>query len=203
MTKKQNLSGVSRMISKYKKLLNEASCLYKKELYAEEAYKKAKQLRKEKEAFANKTIDSIKVLYEIDAVTLTCLLDSPTNSLIFCKKDTNQLFLKRVDGWFVDSQGWEIILSVEIIERLHSWEIFYIGDLIQKTSIEILNKWEGENVYNKVSPLLEELGLHFGIKITDWVKLPKPEIEIERRSASACKQRTTTMGELRKEYGFL
>lgn len=180
MKKKQDLRGIGRMIRKYKKLLDEAKVLYNKELLAEESYKKAKRLRKEKEDIANKNMESISILYEIDAKTAVRLLDSPTNSLLSYNKDSNTLFACCIDEWYVPQHKPDsrIKFDARTIKFLHSRDIFYIGDLIQRTSSDFKWHWvdgEEKRHLKEILDVLDNIGLHLGIEIVDWVKLPKPE----------------------------
>ncbi|OIP65486.1 MAG: hypothetical protein COV32_03270 [Candidatus Yonathbacteria bacterium CG10_big_fil_rev_8_21_14_0_10_43_136] len=178
MKKGGNLTGVSRMIIKYKKLRFNAEDLWKKEMRAKEAYNLEKRLRQNKEAEAEKVIEAIRLLYGIDKKTEYRLLDSPTSSLVSCKMDSNPLFVSKLD---------DLNLSKKATDRLKDWQkVFFIGDLVQKTGMELAIEFghgrasvEGINEAFKIKSALDSIGLHLGIEITDWVRPPRQENQKE------------------------
>lgn len=63
----------------------------------------------------------------------------------------------------------ELELSVRAANCLKKANIKYIGELVQKTENEMLKtKNFGRKSLNEIKEVLTEMGLHLGIKVTDW-----------------------------------
>jgi len=77
--------------------------------------------------------------------------------------DTNQLnryLLKKVD---------ELELSVRSANCLKNDNIIYIGDLVQKTEVDMLRTPNfGRKSLNEIKEVLTNMGLHLGMKVEGW-----------------------------------
>lgn len=63
----------------------------------------------------------------------------------------------------------ELELSVRAANCLKKANIKYIGELVQKTENEMLKtKNFGRKSLNEIKEVLAEMGLHLGIRVTDW-----------------------------------
>ncbi len=63
----------------------------------------------------------------------------------------------------------ELELSVRSANCLKNDNIIYIGDLVQKTENEMLKTPNfGRKSLNEIKQVLEEMGLHLGIKVEEW-----------------------------------
>ncbi|MBN1573450.1 MAG: DNA-directed RNA polymerase subunit alpha [Deltaproteobacteria bacterium] len=63
----------------------------------------------------------------------------------------------------------ELELSVRSSNCLKNADIKYIGDLVQKTEIEMLKtKNFGRKSLNEIKEILNEMGLRFGMKLENW-----------------------------------
>lgn len=63
----------------------------------------------------------------------------------------------------------ELELSVRAANCLKKANIKYIGELVQKTENEMLKtKNFGRKSLNEIKEVLTEMGLHLGMKVTDW-----------------------------------
>ena len=63
----------------------------------------------------------------------------------------------------------DLELSVRAANCLKKANIKYIGELVQKTENEMLKtKNFGRKSLNEIKEVLTEMGLHLGIKVTDW-----------------------------------
>ena len=72
----------------------------------------------------------------------------------------NPLLLKKVD---------ELELSVRSANCLKNDNIVYIGDLIQKTEVEMLRTPNfGRKSLNEIKEVLSGMGLHLGMDVEDW-----------------------------------
>ena len=72
----------------------------------------------------------------------------------------NPVLLKKVD---------ELELSVRSANCLKNDNIVYIGDLIQKTEAEMLRTPNfGRKSLNEIKQVLETMGLHLGMDVTNW-----------------------------------
>jgi DNA-directed RNA polymerase subunit alpha len=72
----------------------------------------------------------------------------------------NKNLLRKVD---------ELELSVRSANCLKNENIFYIGDLIQRTETDMLRTPNfGRKSLNEIKSLLEEMGLTFGMVVPDW-----------------------------------
>ncbi len=80
--------------------------------------------------------------------------------------EINPLMLKKVD---------ELELSVRSANCLKNENVVYIGDLIQKTEVEMLRTPNfGRKSLNEIKEVLLKMGLHMGMNIEDW---PPDDIE--------------------------
>jgi DNA-directed RNA polymerase subunit alpha len=72
----------------------------------------------------------------------------------------NKSLLRKVD---------ELELSVRSANCLKNENIFYIGDLIQRTESDMLRTPNfGRKSLNEIKALLESMGLSFGMMVSDW-----------------------------------
>ncbi len=72
----------------------------------------------------------------------------------------NRNLLRKVD---------ELELSVRSANCLKNDNIIYIGDLVQKTEGEMLRTPNfGRKSLNEIKEVLAQMGLHLGMKVTDW-----------------------------------
>ena len=72
----------------------------------------------------------------------------------------NKYLLRKVD---------ELELSVRSANCLKNDNIIYIGDLVQKSEQEMLRTPNfGRKSLNEIKEVLEHMGLHLGMEITDW-----------------------------------
>lgn len=70
----------------------------------------------------------------------------------------------------------ELELSVRSANCLQNADIKYIGELVQKTELEMLKtKNFGRKSLNEIKEILQEMGLGLGLKIEGW-EMPKDEI---------------------------
>jgi len=70
----------------------------------------------------------------------------------------------------------ELELSVRSANCLKNANITYIGELVQKTEAEMLKtKNFGRKSLNEIKSILEEMGLHLGMKLDNFPLPPKPE----------------------------
>ena len=70
----------------------------------------------------------------------------------------------------------ELELSVRSANCLKNANITYIGELVQKTEAEMLKtKNFGRKSLNEIKSILEEMGLHLGMKLENFQVPPKPE----------------------------
>jgi DNA-directed RNA polymerase subunit alpha len=68
----------------------------------------------------------------------------------------------------------ELELSVRSANCLKNADIRYIGDLVQKTEVEMLKtKNFGRKSLNEIKEILSEMGLSLGMKLENW---PPPEL---------------------------
>jgi hypothetical protein len=78
----------------------------------------------------------------------------------------NAVLLKKVD---------ELELSRRTANFLKSENIVHIGDLVQRTEIELLRRPAlGRGVLNEIKEVLEQMGLHLGMEVPGW---PPEEVE--------------------------
>lgn len=69
----------------------------------------------------------------------------------------------------------ELELSVRSANCLKNANIRYIGDLVQKTEVDMLKtKNFGRKSLNEIKEILEEMGLSLGMKLENW---PPPELQ--------------------------
>lgn len=182
MGKKQNHSGLNRIFAKYKKLRNEEEKLLEKEYLAKQEYDTARRISKNKADECAKVIEAIELLYGISKEERARLWDSPTNILVSCEVASNPLFLNRIDEWIpAGNEEGKIMFKAHTINSLRNRKIFYVGDLVQKTSAYLYNECERHGYAQRgfvteVRSLLKEINLHLGMEITDWVQPPKPEV---------------------------
>lgn len=74
--------------------------------------------------------------------------------------DFNPALLKKVD---------ELELSVRSANCLKNDNIVYIGDLIQKTEVEMLRTPNfGRKSLNEIKEVLAQMGLHLGMEVPNW-----------------------------------
>ncbi len=70
----------------------------------------------------------------------------------------------------------ELELSVRSANCLKNANITYIGELVQKTEAEMLKtKNFGRKSLNEIKSILEEMGLHLGMKLENFQLPPKPD----------------------------
>lgn len=89
------------------------------------------------------------------------------------KDDFNENLLRPVS---------ELELSVRSSNCLKNADIKFIGDLVQKTEMEMLKtKNFGRKSLNEIKEILSEMGLRFGMKLDSWPprELPKAEEQAE------------------------
>lgn len=181
MVKRQNHAGLNKIFAKYKTLRNEEENLLEREYLAKQAYDAARRISKNKADECAKVIEAIELLYGINKEERHRLWDSPTNILVSCEMASNPFFLNRIDEEIlVGEEEKKISFNKKTIENLQYKKIFYIGDLVQKTSEYLYEECERygkaqKGVVQEVRTFLKELNLHLGIKITDWVSPPKQE----------------------------
>jgi DNA-directed RNA polymerase subunit alpha len=69
----------------------------------------------------------------------------------------------------------ELELSVRSANCLKNADIRYIGDLVQKSEVEMLKtKNFGRKSLNEIKEILSEMGLSLGMKLENW---PPAELE--------------------------
>ena len=74
----------------------------------------------------------------------------------------------------------ELELSVRSSNCLKNAEIKYIGDLVQRTEVEMLRtKNFGRKSLNEIKEILGDMGLRFGLKLENWPPKELPEISDE------------------------
>jgi len=72
----------------------------------------------------------------------------------------NRHLLRKVD---------ELELSVRSANCLKNDNIIYIGDLVQKSEVEMLRTPNfGRKSLNEIKEVLQQMGLHLGMEISDW-----------------------------------
>lgn len=175
MGKKQNHAGLNKIFAKYKKLRSEEEKLLEKEYLAKQEYDTARRISKNKADECEKVIQAIKLLYDLSDEERTRLWDSPSNILVSCEVASNPLFLNRIDEEIPLGDGNKVMLSPMVIGSLQCVKIYYVGDLVQKTSSYLHNECERYGRAHKgtvaeVRKMLRSIGLHLGIEITDWVQ---------------------------------
>ncbi len=80
----------------------------------------------------------------------------------------------------------ELELSVRSANCLKNANITYIGELVQKTEAEMLKtKNFGRKSLNEIKSILEEMGLHLGMKLDNFPLPPKPGEGEEEKKESA------------------
>lgn len=180
MRKNQNHAGLNKIFAKYKKLRNEGEKLLEKEYLAKQEYDNSRRISKNKADECEKVIQAIKLLYDLSDEERARLLDSPSNILVSCEVASNPLFLNRIDEEVPLGDGNKVMLSPRVIDSLQCVKIYYVGDLVQKTSSYLYDECERFGRAHKgtvadVKKMLKSVDLHLGIKITDWVQPTEPK----------------------------
>ena len=78
----------------------------------------------------------------------------PSNNMPF-----NPVYLMIVD---------DLELSIRAANCLRNDNIRYIGDLVQKTDIEMLRSRIGRKSLNEIKEVLAGMGLHLGVELPGW-----------------------------------
>jgi len=79
----------------------------------------------------------------------------------------------------------ELELSVRAANCLKNASIRYIGDLVQKTEVEMLKtKNFGRKSLNEIKQILSEMGLSLGIKLEDWSSPDHSDQSIEENKGT-------------------
>jgi DNA-directed RNA polymerase subunit alpha len=74
----------------------------------------------------------------------------------------------------------ELELSVRAANCLKNAHIRYIGDLVQKTEVEMLKtKNFGRKSLNEIKQILGEMGLFLGMKLEDWSSPDQRDLSVE------------------------
>jgi DNA-directed RNA polymerase subunit alpha len=95
----------------------------------------------------------------------SCLVNFDENQVQDCKEESdefpfNKNLLKKVD---------ELELSVRSANCLKNENVFYIGDLIQRTEADMLKTPNfGRKSLNEIKSLLSSMGLMFGMTVQGW-----------------------------------
>jgi DNA-directed RNA polymerase alpha subunit len=63
----------------------------------------------------------------------------------------------------------ELELSARVSGGLKDDNVVYVGDLVQMTPLELLRRpYIGRNALNEIKEVLAQMGLHLGMKVSDW-----------------------------------
>jgi DNA-directed RNA polymerase subunit alpha len=102
-------------------------------------------------------------------INFTEELESEPDELSDNKYDFNENLLRPVS---------ELELSVRSSNCLKNANIRYIGDLVQRTEMDMLKtKNFGRKSLNEIKELLAEMGLRFGMKLDNWPPKDLPEYQ--------------------------